>query len=272
MGKVKLISVAPVCSIQDQGRAGHRRWGIPQSGFMDTSSAHMANRLVGNAAEASLIEFALGSLTVEAVSPIKLALVGSGGRHLYELHSGEIIRLPPPVGVYSYLAIAGVLLAKTDFGSQSTYLPAALGGLDGGTLAVGDILETTPCNASCSGKSEPANTAHTSHIIRITKGPEWHMLKEDITGKALSISNDISRMAIRLEEKLTVDQKSMASSAVVPGVIQLPPGGQPIVLMKDCQTTGGYPRIATVLEDDLGKLAQKKPGGTIVFQLIASEG
>ena len=108
--------------------------------------------------------------------------------------------------------------------------------------------------------------------IRIMKGPEWNLLREHPKLKSFRISSDSNRMAITLiGEPLAHDRKEMKSSAVIPGIIQLPPNGIPTILMKDCQTTGGYPRIAKVLDEDLGKVAQRQPGASIEFQLVDND-
>ena len=97
------------------------------------------------------------------------------------------------------------------------------------------------------------------------KGPEWDLLKELPYSKSFKVAASSNRMGIRLEGSLDCDFQEIASSAVVPGTIQLPPNEQPIVLMNDCQTTGGYPRIGKVLDEDLGKLSQVRPGQKITF-------
>jgi biotin-dependent carboxylase-like uncharacterized protein len=264
MAKIKLIKVPPICSIQDKGRYGFRKWGIPQSGFIDSHMVNEANSLVKNAPDSALLDFAAGPLEVDAVDDhLLLGVTGVGFERSYLLGQGEKLKLPAPSKVYAYVALKGDLVARVDFGSKSTYALAGFGGLNGSSLQAGDILETTPKTDVVLKQTSEALTDE----IRIIKGPEWHLLKETIANRSFTVATESNRMAIRLNERLQIDQVEMVSSAVIPGVIQLPAGGKPIILMNDCQTTGGYPRVAKVLDQDLGKLSQLKPASSLTFKL-----
>ena len=272
MGQLKIIRTGPMATIQDFGRTGFRRYGIPQSGAIDRDWMIAANRQVGNPDHYPVIEFALGGLTLEAQDLTAVSVVGATlsvnnlqkepGRQL--IQKGDRLDLSVPKHVYAYLAIGGLLDAQDDFGSYATYERAQFGGLDGSSLKENDVLSTNgkwTDPKECS--AEPRKTGEKTSI-RIMKGPEWELLKELPESKVFEVHPDSDRMGIRLTgEKIAADFREIKSSAVVPGTIQLPPDGYPIILMNDCQTTGGYPRIGKVLNEDLGELAQLKAGTSI---------
>lgn len=268
MEGLKIIKAAPLSAIQDLGRFGCRRWGIPQSGFMDPASAQKANSLLGKHLNSPLIEFALGELVVKATINLKVAVVGAGSDAVHFLAKDQDFSIPKPKGVYAYLAVSGQIQGCIDFGSMSTYPTASFGGIDGSYLKKHDFIEILPANDELFAEVPPVLSS--SEMIRICKGPEWHLLKEDFFQKEFKISPESNRMAIKLEGELAVDATEMISSAVFPGVVQLPPGKSPMVLMNDCQTTGGYPRVAKVLDPDLGRLAQIPFGASVSFQLMES--
>jgi len=266
MGRIKIIKASPICSIQDRGRFGYRKWGIPQSGFMDSLSANRANQLVENDLNAPLIEYAGGVLEIEALDEVNLGIVGGNREMTIPLKKGENLYINLPKRVYGYLSIKGEIVANENFNSKSTYPPARFGGINGTYLKKGDIIEVKPTN---SVQSAPIDlSVNESNQIRIMKGPEWTFLKEGILKRSFEVSSEINRMAIKLKGKLEIDQKEITSSAVITGTIQVPPNGEPIILMNDCQTTGGYPRIAKVLDEDLGKLAQMRSGTMVEFQVV----
>lgn len=272
MGRLKIIKASPMSTIQDFGRFGFRQYGIPQSGTMDKEWMITANKLVGNAVDYPIIEFAIQGMTCEVLEESYVSVIGASFRvngqeqkqPTVELRSGDRIDVSAPQHVYGYLAIAGRLEAKEDFGSISTYTMAQFGGIEGRTLKKGDELisegrgETVSVNL-------PERSDQGNVDIRIMKGPEWDLLKELPDSKTFQVDPSSNRMGIRLIGSLACDFREIISSAVVPGTIQLPSDGNPIVLMNDCQTTGGYPRIGKVLDEDLGMLAQVRSGGKIRF-------
>ena len=277
MGKVRFLKIQGLASIQDEGRFGVRRYGIPQSGAMEVEAMHQANNLVGNPLSFPVVEFALNGFTLEAVEPTILGFAGASTQVIVNnevsktnpisVASGDIVKVAAPADrVYSYMSIQGLMIAKLDFESYSTYPLAKLGGLNGEYLRANDLLTTE--NALHKQVISRAQK-ECSTTIRIMKGPEWNMLREHPNIKQFTVSSDSNRMAIKLSgDHLDCQKVEILSSAVIPGTIQLPPGGYPIVLMKDCQTTGGYPRIAKVIDEDLGKLAQKRPGELVKLELI----
>ncbi|MEP1096716.1 MAG: biotin-dependent carboxyltransferase family protein [Cyclobacteriaceae bacterium] len=282
MGKLKVIKASGLSTIQDEGRFGYRQYGIPQSGAMDVVAMHAANELVGNSPDSPVIETAIQGLTLEAAEDSIVGLTGAevsltvnGNKTAMntsiQLTKGDVLTISPPLtGVYSYLGIGGDLVATEDFGSKSTYLLAGFGGLSGQRLGKEDVLETK--NAPSFKKKsikKKANSQAEVQTIRIMKGPEWSLLKDLPERMIFKIDPSSNKMGIRLQgDPIGVDGKEIVSSAVIPGTIQVPSNGLPIVLMNDCQTTGGYPRMGKVIDADLGLLAQIPAGGKIRFALV----
>lgn len=279
MGKLKVIQTGSMTTVQDFGRFGYRRYGIPQSGAMDKEFMIAANKLVGNPDDYPVIEFALMGMELEALEPTLVAIAGAkaklNGKAFMEsfvaLSKGDVFEIAPPTHVYGYLAIGGHLEAQEDFGSYATYVRATFGGINGREVRKGDVLSTT----GKVGKSQEISI-HERNIqdpteIRILKGPEWNLLKELPGVKSFKVDSSSDRMGVRLTgAPLDCDYQEIESSAVIPGTIQLPSDRHPIILMNDCQTTGGYPRIGKVIDDDISKLAQLKPGKEIKLMLADS--
>ncbi len=275
MGKLKVIKTGPLTTIQDFGRFGFRRYGIPQSGAMDRDWMIAANRLAGNPGDYPVIEFAMMGMTLEVQEETILSVVGASMKihqktttiSRFKLQKGNVVEVSKPTHVYAYLAIGGSLEAQKDFESYSTYTRAGFGGMEGRALQKGDVLITDDngMGESDSALITPGPESELTEI-RIMKGPEWNVLKELPDSKTFEIDCSSDRMGIRLTgTRLEAIFQEIASSAVVPGTIQLCPDGSPIVLMNDCQTTGGYPRIGKVRGEDMRKLAQLTPGKQLKF-------
>ncbi len=265
---MKVIKASPLATIQDFGRYGFRQYGIPQSGAMDKQWMIAANIALGNPEYFPVIEFAIAGLILEVEEKTSVSVVGAsiqvnGKTHTSRrasLSKGDVLEIFKPTHVYAYLAIGGLLEAQQNFGSYSTYIRANFGGIEGRILKKGDVLISTNAPNSPNEnekKGIPKRLQDKLVEIRIMKGPEWDILKEFPEAKTFKIDAASDRMGIRLiGAKLEAEFREITSSAVVPGTIQLPSSGQPIILMNDCQTTGGYPRIGKVLDEDLGKLGQ----------------
>ncbi len=267
MGKIVFRSVSRLVTVQDLGRFGGRRYGIPCAGVMDRLSMCNANRWAGNPDHVPVIEWALGKIIFEALEPTTIGLSGPGldREGCWSLAVGEEMTVEPPrSGVYGYLAIAGHWTLDTYMDSYSTYLPAGLGGFKGRSLKVGDQLQTTEIAASVSKAPVPWVS---NDIIRMVRGPEYSEMMNDFTSSSYTILSQSDRVGLRLSgPSIQMDTHEIRSAVTLPGMIQVPGNGQPIVLMKDCGTTGGYPRVATVLEEDLDLLSQRPPGSRVRFQ------
>ena len=275
MGRLKVIKAGPLATIQDFGRFGSRRYGVPQAGAMDRESMIAANQLVGNEAHFPVVELAIKGMVLETIEETKISVVGASimvndepcHENHFLLKKGDSLEVSAPNNVYGYLGIGGVLQAKEDFGSVSTYLLAGFGGIEGKVLKAGDELITQRTPGKSVSKELPDRVRNDSTVIRIMKGPEWDYLKELPDSKTYVVDPTSNRMGIRLNGTIESDYREISSSAVIPGTIQLPADGQPIVLMNDCQTTGGYPRIGKVIDEDLGKLAQVRSGLQVSFEI-----
>jgi biotin-dependent carboxylase-like uncharacterized protein len=278
----------PMTSLQDAGRIGWRRFGIAGSGAMDPSALATANALVGNAPGTAAIEFVLlgGSLRLEghsarvavAGAPCALALEGQAVPHTatVTMRDGQVLTLGPVrEGVYAYLALAGGFALEGQLGSLSLHPRAGIGGLQGRALQAGDRLPLAQDRAPDRGHwlLDPV-PLDPDAPIRVVLGPQADYFSE--TGLQTFLSKDyaVSREADRMGYRLTGPKiehalgYNIVSDGIVPGSVQVPGSGEPIVMMADCQTTGGYPKIATVISSDLRVIAQRRLGSPVRFQAV----
>ena len=277
--------------IMDAGRPGHRHQGIPASGAADKLSFAIANHLVGNRWDTPALECALGGLHIRFNENYIIAISGAQmwsqnqGLNLplnkaVPVEAGDILTMSfTRAGCRAYLAIAGGIKAKPFLGSVSTYLPAKLGGLDGGALRTGDVLEIGPPQNT--GKSLPASHIPqlSNHIVlRAEQGPEWKFLsdasKRYLFTTPFYATAATDRMGSRLKgDQVTLDTPlKMTSSPLFPGSLQVPPDGQPILALVDGHCTGGYARALQVIQADQWLLGQIAPGSAISFRRsLASE-
>lgn len=280
MSGLKVIAIGPGAGVQDAGRTGFRRFGVPVSGAMDAGALARANLAVGNAPGAAAVELALAGATFEALTPVAAAAGGPVTlRHLGRtLPAGVALRLDPgdrvavsaPDGVWGYLALAGGVQTAPAMGSRSLH---ARSGLGGRWLRAGDVIPALPAPPGHPLLSVPAPAADTGPI-RVVPGPQAGHFPPEAMAALLAadwrVGPRSDRMGTRLEGPALdhLDGWNIVSDGVVPGSVQVPGDGAPIVLMRDCQTTGGYPKIATVISADLDRLAQVPPGGTLRFVAV----
>ncbi|RYY88336.1 MAG: biotin-dependent carboxyltransferase family protein [Comamonadaceae bacterium] len=293
-----------LASVQDLGRHGHRQLGVCPGGALDTLALTLANRLVGNAANAAGLELTMGRCTLRFEHDTRIALAGDDfdaqldGVALNPLWSvpvragqtlalGGANRHPGKAGLRSWLAVAGGIDVPLLLDSRSTDLKAGFGGFGGRALRKGDRLPVGPSTLASPlresrtfGVRGPAQWEPPARgegagltVLRVLPGPESHQfsaaVRSEFHAAHWRITPQSNRMGSRLEGPALQREAAgdMLSSAVIPGTVQVPPSGQPIVLMGDAQTTGGYPRIAVVMRADLWKLAQAPLGGRL--QLVA---
>jgi biotin-dependent carboxylase-like uncharacterized protein len=274
-------------SIQDQGRVGYRAFGMPVSGVMDRYAATMANILAGNERDAAVVEMTLRG---GRFSFPREAFVAICGAEMLAKLNGKKIRnwsgfyVPAgsdlafgyaPAGCRSYLAFSGGILVPQVMGSRSTYLRAGVGGYDGRALRVGDVLEIGRVAALPFRLNELAHAAVPVYgndlRLRVILGPQDDLFTNDAVATFLNSTYTVSprndRMGYLLEGEALAHKSGpdIVSDALCPGAIQVPGSGMPIVMMADCQTTGGYAKIATVIGPDLAKLAQAKTGDKVSF-------
>ena len=292
--ELEIVSPGAFASLQDGGRHGFRRIGVPWAGVLDRRLMRIANALVDNPGDAPVIECFDGGLHVVAHGgAVKLAVAGDavvevdgpdGRRQLAPWRSvtiadGEALRVRKMgSGRIAMVAIVGLELPAV-MGSASTYVRAGLGGVDGRALAAGTRLALTDADAWGSDHVLTQPPAADERPIRLVPGPQADHFSaaalEALVGGDYRVTAEADRMGIRLEgAKLEhVGAAEIVSDATVPGSIQVPGAGQPIVLLADAQTAGGYPKIATVIGADLGRLAALRPGQTLRFATVtAAEG
>ncbi|TXK48028.1 biotin-dependent carboxyltransferase family protein [Pontibacter qinzhouensis] len=291
-------------TIQDLGRFGHQKEGIIVSGPMDRVALRMANLLVGNPEHAAVIETVAPGPAIRFQKDTLIALTGAD---LSPAIAGVPVKMNRPVlvrqhallefgapraGVYTYLAVAGSFDLPQVLGSLATYLRAGIGGFGGRALQTGDVLPLgqAPAGFTSLLRTVPETAAFTPATwtpdhslfpvhqeqpkLRAVRGPEYDLLTSNSKGYLWSEKYQITRQADRMGYHLYGTPLAMAapaeliSSAVTFGTIQVPSEGNPIVLMADHQTTGGYPRIAQVITADLTHLAQTGPGKLITFEEV----
>lgn len=287
-------------TIQDEGRYGFGHLGVNRSGAMDRVGMAVANFLVGNAVGEAVLEMHFPAPEIRLEAPVLLALAGANFTAEADsvsvpLHTPVLLQAGVSIkfqkkraGTRCYLAAGGGFALDAWLGSCSTNLVAGAGGWKGRALRAGDMLalrqntlgvqpgsgEKMQCLPWSVNVSDfyPANQP-----IRFCPGPEYTWLDTDsqssLAKTAWQITAQSNRMGYRLkganlqQERVT----ELVSSVVAPGTIQLLPNGQPIVLMTDCQTTGGYPRIGQIIQADLPRLAQLGAGQAFSLQAVSLE-
>jgi biotin-dependent carboxylase-like uncharacterized protein len=280
-------SCGPMTSLQDRGRLGYQGFGVSPSGAMDRRALAMANALVGNAPETAAIEFVnLGGAFTSEGGDLHLALVGAGcscsidgtpvaPQTSMTLKEGQVLEVGHPrTGTFAYLAAAGGFAVEPELGSLSFHLRSRLGGLKGATLKAGDRLPGRPEAQDREPMQLAADVFEESGPIRVMLGPQDDYFTPETIRTFLESEFTISQQADRMGFQLTGPRLEHAkgfnivSDGIVDGHIQVPGSGQPIVLMRDRQTAGGYPKIATVISADLARFAQMRPGSTVRFRAV----
>ncbi|MDR5683636.1 MAG: 5-oxoprolinase subunit PxpB [Armatimonadota bacterium] len=269
-------------TVQDGGRPGLRRYGVPTSGAIDRESLGRANAAVGNPLDAAALECTWPAPILEAIEATTIAVAGGDfaaevdGKPIeparaLDLRPGQVLRfVAPRRGMWVYVAVQGGIDVPPVLGSRSTLVRAALGGVSGRTLRTGDIL----CVQAGPPGPASADVEQTHDApIRILPGPHPDAFALDALDRFVrgryAVSAHSDRSGYRLEGPAVehTGPSEILSEAMVVGAVQVPPDGQPIVLMPDGPTTGGYPVLAVVAERDLGRLAQRRPGERVEFVL-----
>ncbi len=291
-------------SIQDLGRWGFQAYGVPIGGAMDKVAASLANIICGNEEEA-VLEMTLHGVSILFHVDTFCCLTGGGCRgfindvelpfhRLLLIPAGSLLQTHADAkGCRAYLAVSGGFDIERELGSASTYTPSGLGGIHGRHLLAGDVLHFNDTER----RIEPASLKILSENIRVSPwqvsdlvkhdddpavihvvpGPEYECFDEKDRERFMQgdfiISSRSNRMGYRLEGQQIIckQQTEMVSTPVASGIIQITHNGDPIILMADAQTTGGYPRIARVCGADLPRLAQCRPGTKIRFTAIDEE-
>lgn len=305
---IKVLKTGLLTTIQDKGRFGYQKQGIIASGVMDPIAQRIANLLVGNNEYEAVLEMTLAGPKLEFQSDALIAISGGDlspsingkavkqWRPVYVKEGSVLTFGQAKKGCRAYLAIAGSIDVPIVMGSKSTYLRAGIGGFEGRGLQSEDLLSTgSPSDIAQERVAELAKEANGNAFlemdwyvasdfapnfneqqeVRVIKGREYEWFsaksKEDFLTSSYTISTQSDRMGYRLEGTSLYrdNEASLLSEAVAFGTIQVPSNGQPIILLADRQTTGGYPKIAQIASVDLPIIGQIKPGSTIRFTEIS---
>lgn len=283
---LRVIAPGAMCTVQDLGRPGYQRFGVPIGGAMDRVACTIANRLVGNDPSAACLEITAGGAAFEVIAPCVIAVTGGdlgATRNNQPLPAWMSVFVQPGQsltfegrrsGARAYLALAGGVDAPLVLGSRSTYLPGRFGGVDGRALQMDDVIRPVSPPADpirLAGCIWPKPVDYTP-LIRILP---FHISSDltdlpdlnNLTTLPWRVGATSNRSGLRLEgATLHIERAGdLPSFGVFPGAIQLPPDGQPILLMADAQPTGGYPVIAVAIQADLHRAAQLLPGDEVRF-------
>lgn len=291
MNQLRIEASTPLCAIQDAGRFGVRHLGVTQGGALDWVAMHWANWLLGNALSAPVVEVALGGFSVVAQHDCVLALAGADlDAHVddqplspwrsFTLAKGQRLALKQPRrGVRAYLAAPGGFEAEQVMGSCATVVREGLGGVDGkgralregqrlGFAGAATLVREVPDGV----KPEHATEPTLDLVIGAQIGDFAGTSLFDAFNRAWTLDSRADRMGIRLlGPSLVYQGPAMISEGIPLGAVQVPPDGQPIVLLNDRQTIGGYPRLGALTPLALAQLAQCMPGATVRFRPVLQE-
>ncbi len=283
-------------SVQDVGRTGFREFGVSAGGALDPFALRVANLLVGNDEAAAGLEITFGGLQLHFQEERIVAWCGGE----FDVHVGSTAlpvghaALVPAgdelkfgrseIGCRAWLTISGGINVPIVLSSRSTDLRANFGGFNGRALRDGDVLplvqksRSTPAATGISSWTAPhdwVSPAKHEPTLRFVRGVDWNRFSastlQHFINELFAVSSDSDRMGVRIDgpELKREDNVDLISEAVAPGTIQVPPSGKPILLLGDCQTIGGYPKIAHVITVDLGIAAQLRAGDRVRFSEVS---
>lgn len=279
---IKVLKPGFYSTIQDLGRFGYQEFGVPYSGVMDRKAAALANVLIGNAENKAVIEMTMTGATLKFETETCIAITGADispslNSNAIQLNKIIFVKANDVLsfgklnnGFRCYLAVLGGFKTETVMKSKSMYqnITKQIALLKNDELQVSaSTISNMEHYASIKFDFNYINSIE----IEAFKGPEFEFLTKDqqqaLFSKSFTISKDNNRMAYQLVEPLENDLQPIITSAVLPGTVQLTPSGKLIILMRDCQTTGGYPRVLQLKESALDVLAQKYTGNSLSFSL-----
>lgn len=293
---IEVVEGGLLTTVQDEGRRGHRRLGVPWCGALDGDAARAANRALGNPLGAATLECTASGPALRFLATTRFAVAGADMGAVLEradlgawpvpsgcavvARAGNVLALRErKAGLRAYLAFAGGIDVPDVLGSRATDLVAGFGGLEGRALRAGDVLglgrpSSPPAEVSDADTLSPPAAPL---VVRVIAGPQDDMFTEDARSRLEDGSYEVGPLSDRTGCRLAGPPLAHAgpgeilTDGMVPGCIQVPPDGQPIVMMGDGPTTGGYPKIATVVRADLGRLGQLAPGDRLRFRVVTVE-
>ncbi len=302
---LEILKPGALSLLQDSGRYGWQRYVVVVGGAMDEWSHRCANALLGNEADEATLEITLMGPSLRFTQSQVIVLCGADmsariGEQALPLNRALVVRAGAQLdfgkrvtGMRVYLGVRGGFAVPSVMGSRSTYVRAAIGGLNGRALKKGDVLPVSDANGPTANERAllgdrdfvelqhspvlPAPAAEQRQRVRMIAGQQWGLFTEAAQAAfaqaEFQVSPQSDRMGIRLKGPVLERRHAfeMISEGVAFGTVQVPPDGQPIVLMADRQTTGGYPKIACVASVDLPLLAQRWPGESVRFEMVSIE-
>lgn len=291
---LEILDPGLLTTVQDRGRYGYQRYGVPVSGAMDQFALRMANLMAGNDQDAAALEVTVRGPQIEFQASTWIAVTGADispeldGQPLpmwesVEIGEGSVLAFGDlRDGMRAYVAVRGGIDVPMVMGSRSTYLKGGFGGLDGRALQVGDSLSALPADLDSAPpkrlpKDYTAPVYGGIHRLRVVPGPQDHAFDSNALSKFLTsryrVHTDSDRMGYMLDgPKIDhVEGADIVSDGNPPGAVQIHGDGIPRILLADRGTTGGYTKIATVISADLPGLAQALPGQSVSFQQVTVE-
>jgi biotin-dependent carboxylase-like uncharacterized protein len=285
---IRVLEPGPQTTVQDAGRTGQMRYGIPPSGPVDRTSFVLANRLVANPDGTAALEFTLIGPRLRAETPCRLAVTGADAPVTVNdtpapswttlaLEAGDVVKIGAArAGVRGYVAVAGGIDVPPVLGSRATYLRGRMGGVQGRALARDDRLPLgvprTVRRRTVSEAARPRWGGET--VLRVVLGPQADRFTNDGVATFLDSAYEVLPQSDRMGARLNGPRIAHAgghdiiSDGIALGAVQVPGDGLPIVLLVDRQSTGGYTKIATVCSFDIARVGQAKPGQRLRFTAV----
>lgn len=292
MQMFKVLEPGAYTTIQDRGRLGYQQFGVPITGPVDEFAFRLANLLVGNSEDAAALELTVLGPSLRVLGDADVAVTGAQmpvhrNDELvpvwisFRVKPGDTIRVRMARnGCRSYLAVSGGIDVPVVMGSRSTYVGAKLGGIEGRPIMKGDVINRGESDLLHAPRRTPVDLVPdypNRILVRAMAGPQdYHFDEghETFFNEEFVVTSKADRMGYRLEGPVIKPKEgapfSIISEPSVPGGVQIPPDGQPIIVLVE-QTSGGYSKIATVVSSDIRRVAQAKPGDRIRFELVDLE-
>ena len=279
---LKVVKSGFYTTIQDSGRFGYRALGVPISGSMDSYSSHYANSILGNDRDCAVLEITMSGPELHFQEPTQIAIAGAdltpklngkliSNNQVIDIKFNDVLSFAGlKNGLRCYLAINGGLQSEVYLGSRSMYNTIS----ESDTINVGEEIyyEKSPSNSiKTYSNLKYDHDLLSTKILEVENGPEYNELPQELKNKLSKLQFKVSkfnnRMAYQLEPLMSNTIETILTSPVLPGTVQLTPNGNLIILMRDCQTTGGYPRVLQLTERSLNIISQKRQGEKIFFRL-----
>ncbi|MBI9013469.1 MAG: biotin-dependent carboxyltransferase family protein [Clostridiales bacterium] len=278
----RILEPGMFSTFQDHGRLGFQNQGMPISGAMDVESLIIANKLVGQ--EQAALEMTFTGAKIEFLKEMSIAITGADMAPMLNdravimyktipVKLGDVLSFKGlKSGFRGYVAFSDKLILEELYNSTSTYTKISTGGYKGRALKKGDEIDVDVISFK-----EHFQVVKLEHFepIRVLLGYEANAFKETevLFNHTYEVTNELDRMGMRLKGEPLIHKESadIISSPIIPGAIQVPKSGQPMIMLRDAQTIGGYTRIGTVISCDLNRLAQMKPGDKIAFESVTLE-